>query len=207
MDSRLYLILDKDYCFRGNLTGLFRQVSKETIDLVQLRQRHACDRDFLNDAKIIKRLAHAKDAIFLINNRLDIAQIIDADGLHLGQSDLPLNAARGILGKNKIIGLSCHNLTQALKAEAEGADYISIGPAFSSPLKPNLKPIDLRLIRRVSQKIKIPLFVIGGINCSNIRKVISYGAERVALCRAICGAQDPKKSARQLRKLIYDYRD
>ncbi len=201
LGSRLYLVLDKDSCRQGNVVSIFRRVNKEAIDLVQLRENTACDRDFLKDAKIIKQLCQ-KQVIFLINNRLDIAQITDADGLHLGQSDLPLGTARRILGENKIIGVSCHTLTQALRAEAKGADYISIGPIFRTQTKPNLKPINLRLIRTIKQKIKIPFFVIGGINHSNINEVISYGAKRVALCRAICCAQNINKATLELRNLI-----
>jgi len=133
---------------------------------------------------------------------LDIARVCDADGLHLGQSDLPLKQARRILGKGKIIGISCHSLTQAQKAQAQGADYISIGPIFSTLIKPDLKPINLKLIKIIDQKIKIPLFVIGGINSHNVNKVISYGAKRIALCRAICCAQNIRKAAQELRDII-----
>ncbi len=199
--SRLYLVLDKDSCYRGNVVSVFRQVDKDAIDLVQLRENTACDRDFLKDAGIIKRLCQ-KRIIFLINNRLDIVQIINDDGLHLGQSDLPLRQARRILGENKIIGISCHNLSQALKAQDEGADYISIGPIFLTRTKPNLKPINSRLIKTINQRIRIPFFAIGGINRSNVNEVISYGAGRIALCRAICRARNIKEASLELRNPI-----
>jgi thiamine-phosphate pyrophosphorylase len=200
LSSRVYLVLDKDSCRRGNVVSVFRQVDKEAIDLVQLRENTACDRDFLRDAELIKRLCQ-KRIIFLINNRLDIALVTNADGLHLGQSDLPLRQARRIL-KDKIIGISCHNLAQALKAQDGGADYISIGPIFRTQTKPNLKPINLTLIKTINQRIKIPFFAIGGINRSNINEVISYGAKRIALCRGICRAKNVKKAALELRNLI-----
>lgn len=174
------------------------------IGLVQLRENAACARDFLRDAQAVKRLCQKQKVIFVINNRLDIAQIVDADGLHLGQSDLGLKSARKIFGENKVIGISCHNLSQALKAQAQGADYISVGPIFGTQTKPNLKPINSKLIKIINQRIRIPLFAIGGINRSNIRKVISYGAERVAVCRAICSARDVKNSVVNLRNLIYN---
>lgn len=207
LSSRLYLVLDKDSCYQGNVTGIFHRVRKEGIDLVQLRENTASDRALLCDAQIIKRLCQEQEIIFLINNRLDIAWITNADGLHLGQLDLPLKAARKILGKNKILGMSCHNLTQALKAEAEGADYISIGPIFPTQTKPNLKPINPKLIKMIKERIKIPFFVIGGINQVNIRKIISYGAKRFALCRAICCAENVKKASQELRALIDDSKD
>jgi thiamine-phosphate pyrophosphorylase len=206
LNSRLYLVLDKDSCWQGNAIGIFRKVNKLGIDLVQLRENAASDLDFLKDAKIIKRLC-SKRTIFLINNRADIAKLVDADGLHLGQSDLPITEARRILGENKIIGMSCHNLTQAKDAEVQGADYISIGPVFRTKIKPTLKPISLKLIMTIEQRIKIPFFAIGGIRHSNLGRVISGGAKRVALCRAICRAQDVEKATRRLRALIDDYID
>ena len=202
LNSRLYLVLDKDICRQNNVVDTLRQVNKGTIDLVQLREKSACDRDFFRDAELIKQLCQRQGIIFLINDRLDIARVCDADGLHLGQSDLPLKQARRILGKGKIIGISCHSLTQAQKAQAQGADYISIGPIFSTLIKPDLKPINLKLIKIIDQKIKIPLFVIGGINSHNVNKVISYGAKRIALCRAICCAQNIRKAAQELRDII-----
>ena len=202
LNSQLYLILDKDSCYQGKIINVFRQICKTGIDLVQLRENKAWDCNFLRDAETIRRLCKKQQIAFLVNNRLDIAKMTDADGLHLGQTDLPLNAARRILGKNKIIGISCHNLVQALEAEAQGADYISIGPVFCTKTKPDLKPINSELITVINQKIKIPFFAIGGINHSNIKKVISYGARRVALCRAICHARNAKKAALELRRLI-----
>lgn len=206
LKSRLYLVLDKDFCYRGNISGLFRQVNKVGVDLVQLREHASSDRDFLKHAKIIKRIC-SRQTIFIINNRLDIAQLINADGLHLGQSDLPIRQARRILGKNKIIGISCHNLIQALKAQVEGADYISIGPVFRTQVKPDLKSINLKLIKMIKKRIKLPLFAIGGINHSNINRVFSSGIQGIALCRAICCAKDVKQATLELRNLINDSKD
>jgi thiamine-phosphate pyrophosphorylase len=200
-NSRLYLILDKDSCYQGNPVAVFRKVAKDSIDLVQLRENTANTRDFLRDAGIIKRLSKRR-IIFLINNRLDIALLSGADGLHLGQSDLPLASARRALGRDKIIGISCRNLAQALRAQEQGADYVSIGPIFPTPLKPDLNPLGLGLIRKIKANIKIPFFVIGGINRSNINKVVSSGAGRVAVCRAICQARNIKRAGRDIRGII-----
>jgi thiamine-phosphate pyrophosphorylase len=156
----------------------------------------------MRDAKVIKQLANQRGIVFIVNNRLDIAQLVGADGLHLGQSDLPLKPARRILGKDKLIGISCHNLSQALNAQSQGADYISIGPLFCTKTKPGLKPINPKLIKMISQRVRIPYFVIGGLNYSNINKAISYGARRIALCRAICRAGNIKKTSLNLRRRI-----
>ncbi|MFH1577578.1 MAG: thiamine phosphate synthase [Candidatus Omnitrophota bacterium] len=202
LNSRLYLILNKYPCLKMSLVDIFRTACKAGIDLVQLRENASCDREFLEDAKAIRRLCQKSKTIFLVNNRLDIARIVDADGLHLGQSDLPLKTARKYLNKNKLIGITCRNLPEARKAEAEGADYISIGPVFPSPTKPDLEPVGLELIQKIAAKIKIPFFVIGGITHSNINEAVKYGATRFALCGAICYARDIKKAVRELKKQI-----
>jgi len=200
LNSRLYLVLDKDSCPRGNVAFVIRKLGKGIIDLVQLRETRAHDRGFLKDAEIVRNLCHKKGIIFLVNNRLDIAKLVNADGLHLGQSDLPLKIAIKFLGKDKIIGISCHNLNQALRAQEEGANYISIGPIFSTKTKPELKPIGIKILNILKRKIKIPFFLIGGINQVNIKRVISFGAERVCVCRAICSAEEPWYAAIKLKK-------
>ncbi|MFH1678667.1 MAG: thiamine phosphate synthase [Candidatus Omnitrophota bacterium] len=206
LNSRLYLILDKYSCPKDNIAGVICQAAKTGgIDLVQLRENKACGREFLKDAQIIRRICREKGITFIVNNRVDIARITDADGLHLGQSDLPIAAARGIFGKNKIIGVSCHNLAQALKAQSDGADYISLGPIFLTRTKPDLKAIGIKLIKVFKQRISIPFFVIGGIKKSNIKKVLSCGANRFALCSGICRASDIKKAVKELRSLINEY--
>lgn len=202
LNSRLYLILDKDTCPGGDVAGIFRQVSKSGIDMVQLRENTACNREFLRDARIIRRLSRECGIIYIVNNRADIALLSDADGLHLGQSDLTLNDARKLLGRNKIFGISCHNLSETLKAQDEGADYIGIGPVFQTKTKPDSQPLNLSLLKKINRKIKIPYFVIGGIDSSNIRAIISSGAKRFAVCRAICHAKNVKKAASDLKKLI-----
>lgn len=202
VNCRLYLILDKRSSPQNNAAGLFRRLNKTGIDMVQLREKAVCDSDFLKDAEVIKRLCQNRGIIFLINNRLDIAQIINADGLHLGQSDLPLTSARKILGKNKIIGVSCRNLTHALKAQDQGANYISVGPIFATPLKPGLTPVSSKVIKSINKQIKIPVFAVGGINRSNIKKIVSFNMDRIALCRAICRAGNIKKTIRELKNLI-----
>ncbi len=136
--------------------------------------------------------------LFIVNDYLDIAVLSKADGLHLGQADLPLRQARSILGKDKIIGISCHNLRQALKAQKEGADYIGIGPVYATVTKPEYSPIGINILKQLKGKIKIPYFAIGNINKSNIRKIVSAGARRVAVCRAILGSKNIGGAAKEL---------
>lgn len=198
--SRLYLILDKSTLRKRSLENIYSIVSDRKIDIVQLRDKYSAKKDILNLAtKLSNRLA---TVLFIINDYVDLVLACKADGVHLGQSDLSLKQARKILGKDKIIGISCHNLSQALKAQKDGADYIGIGPIFKTATKPGYKAIGLKVLKELKEKIKIPYFAIGGINQSNIHKVISCAGRRIAVCREILEAKNPKQiTAKLLNKL------
>ncbi len=202
LNSRLYLILDKNSCPHSDVITVLQKVVKSGVDLIQLREEGVADKEFLYEAKIIRKICRKYGIIFLINDRSDIALAVDADGVHLGQSDLPLKDARRILGNDKFIGISCRNLLQAAKAERLGADYISIGPVFRTQIKPYLNPLDLKILKKINKKIKIPLFAVGGINSSNLKIILSLGIKRIALCSAICCAQNVMRSAALLKSLI-----
>jgi thiamine-phosphate pyrophosphorylase len=187
--SLLYLILDKSGYTRLPFDG---------VGVIQLRDKFSDKSHVLSLAiKLAKRLSKAK-TLFIVNDYIDIAILSGADGVHLGQGDLPLKAARKILGKNKIIGISCHNLRQALKAQKEGADYIGIGPIYETATKPGVKSIGLNPLRQLKNKIKIPYFAIGNIHKGNIKEITAAGARRIAVCRGILKANNPKRAARQL---------
>lgn len=181
------------------------QIAGDTIeggaDVIQLRVENKTDKEFLSIAAKIRKLTRDFKIPFIINNRPDIALTIDAEGVHLGQDDLPIKFTKEIV-PGKIIGKSTHNFKEAIKATKEGADYISIGPIFRSPTKPNLFPIGLNLIPQIKEKIKIPLIAIGGISLSNIKQVIKSGAERIAICSAITEAENPKAITKEFKKML-----
>ena len=200
--SHLYLILDKLTLRKHSLKDIYSIVSSCHLDLVQLRDKKSPKVEILNLAiKLSKRLAKSK-TLFIVNDYVDVAVASGADGLHLGQNDLPLKEARRILGKDRIIGVSCHNLDQALKAQKGGADYIGIGPIYATATKPEYRPLGLKILRQLEDKIKIPYFAIGDIQSGNIVGVIASGARRIAVCRAILKATDPKRAARQLSEIL-----
>jgi len=184
--SLLYVILDKEIC------GLqFRLISESLaknlgLGIIQLRDKLSSKKSILREALLLQRLFFNTKTLFIVNDYLEIAKIVDCDGVHLGQDDTPIEIARKVLGRDKIIGISCHNLKQALRAQKYGADYIGIGPVFTTPAKPEYKAIGLNLIKKLNDKIKIPFFLIGGINLNNTNRVLSAGAKRIAVCRAIC---------------------
>ncbi len=199
--SRLYLILDKPTLSKRSLENIYSAL-RGKIGLIQLRDKQGAKSDVLDLAsKLSKRLKKSK-TLFIVNDYVDVAIACGADGLHLGQDDLSVKEARRILGKDKIIGVSCHNLAQALKAQSQGADYIGIGPIYSTPTKPEYKPIGLKILRQLKGKIKIPYFAIGNIHSGNITEVVASGAGRIAVCRPILKAADPKAAAKRLYEIL-----
>ncbi|MDD5692825.1 MAG: thiamine phosphate synthase [Candidatus Omnitrophica bacterium] len=178
--SRLYLILDKP--------GF--DIEAGVFGIVQLRDKISAKPDILKAALKLSRRLRRSNTLFIVNDHPDLAVFSGADGVHLGQEDMPLEKAKGILGKDKIIGISCHNLVQALKAQKQGADYIGIGPVFATPTKPGIRPIGLKVLKELKGKIKIPYFAIGGINKNNIAKIISFGCRRVAVRRSAAEAKE-----------------
>lgn len=188
-ESRLYAIIDKKICGEKSALGLAAKIKNKGADIIQYRDKGSDKKGILKVAFALKKILYNK-SLFIINDYLDIAKMSDCDGIHLGQQDSSIYIARRILGKDKIIGVSCHSLTQAVRAQSEGADYISIGPIFATPTKPEYPPIGLGLIKDIRKKIKIPFFAIGGINQDNINEIASYGIKRIAVCRALCQRND-----------------
>jgi thiamine-phosphate pyrophosphorylase len=170
--------------------------------MIQLRDKVSDKSHLLGTAVKLARFFSKSNTLFIVNDYIDIAVLSGSDGLHLGQKDIPLKQARRLLGKDKIIGISCHNLRQALKAQKEGADYIGIGPVYPSATKPEYKAIGLRVLRQLKDKIRIPYFAIGDIHEGNIKEISAAGARRIAVCRAILKSGNPKYAARQLLKKL-----
>ncbi len=194
--SLLYLILDKPG---------FTKLPLDGVGLIQLRDKVSDKAHLLSLAnKLARRLKKTK-TLFIINDHIDLAIVCGADGVHLGQGDLPLKQARSLLGKDKLIGISCHNLQQALKAQKDGADYIGIGPVYPTATKPEYRAIGLSVLQQLKGKIKIPYFAIGNVHKGNIKEISAAGARRIAVCRAILKADDHSRAASQLFNKIKEY--
>lgn len=194
--SQLYLILDKPTLGRRSLKKIFDQ----KIGLIQIRDKLSAKLDILEFALgLVKQLSGTK-TLLIINDHVDIALACGANGVHLGQDDFSLKQARELLGQDKIIGVSCHSLAQAIQAQKQGADYIGIGPIYPTPTKPEYQAIGLGVLRQLKGKIKIPYFAIGDIGPDNLREVIASGARRIAVCRAILKAHNPKQAVGKLFK-------
>lgn len=200
--SPLYAVIDKKTSGRRKLFDIAKQARNAGIGIIQLRDKISSRQGVLKEAQRMRKLLSGDRVLFIVNDYPEIAAITESDGLHLGQSDISIGAARAILGKERIIGVSCHSLAQALRAQEQGADYISVGPIFPTPTKPEYKAVGLGLIDKVSKAIKIPFFVIGGINERNLAAVLCRGARGVAVCRPVCRSRDLSLAARRLLKRL-----
>jgi thiamine-phosphate pyrophosphorylase len=161
------------------------KVLRGGVRWVQYRDKVRPRREIYEEAIRLRKSTQDYNAIFIVNDYTDIAYCVNADGVHLGQNDLPLIEARRIIGKKKIIGISTHNLEQAIEAERDGADYIGFGPVFQTITKDAGEPKGIDMLREVKTKVKIPVVAIGGINLENIIPVLNTGIDAVAIASAI----------------------
>ncbi len=199
--SKLYVVLDSSVADFDKLFFVLKKCVDAGVGIVQLRSKDGSAPEILAFCKKAMSYVKAK-AVFIVNDRLDIALASDAHGVHLGQEDLPLLVARKILGPKKLIGISCQTLVQARRAQKDGADYIGFGSVFKTKTKPERNPMNIKLLSAVDAKIKVPVFFIGGINLGNISQVIENGGQRVAVTRAICQAKDPAGMTKEFLKIL-----
>jgi thiamine-phosphate pyrophosphorylase len=199
----LCLVADAESARGRDLIQIIRQAVEGGVTLVQLRAKKLPASAFLNLALEAASLLRKKKIPLIINDRPDIALACSAAGVHLGQEDLPLSAARRILGKDRLIGLSASSLKEAHRAQKDGADYIGLGPVFSTPTKATtLTPLGLRGVREICSRLSIPVLAIGGIDRRNARQVIAAGADGIAVVSAILGARDIFKATRKLKSAV-----
>jgi len=179
-----YFITDTELSLAGNEKDVISAVSCG-VKVVQYRNKNAETRQMYEEAVLLRKICRDSGSIFLVNDRVDIALATQADGVHLGQSDMPCLAARKLLGSESIIGVTVHNLAEALAAESMGADYLGVSPIFQTATKPDAgKPAGIRLIEEIRAEVTIPLIAIGGINHSNAGEVVRAGAD--GLCAISC---------------------
>ena len=167
------------------------------VDIVQLRDKDAEAGDLLGHARVFREAADRHGALFVVNDRPDVALAAGADGVHLGQNDLPPSVARDILGPDAIVGLSCHSAEQLDEASPH-ADYVTAGPVHQTPTKPGRPGTGLAVVRHAAARIERPWFAIGGIDPSNVSEVAAAGATRIVVVRAVTEAADPAEVVRRL---------
>jgi len=205
IDYSLYLVTDRGLARgRSNLEIVSAAVHGGAT-IVQLREKDCSTRDFIEQALTIKEFLKGRGVPLIINDRLDVAQAVKADGVHLGQTDMPLGVAKKILGDSMIIGISAESLQDAIEAEKGGADYLGVSPIYATPTKTDTAPpLGLEGLREIRKAVRIPLVGIGGLNRDNAAEVIRSGADGVAVVSAIVDADDPQTAADDLKQIIIE---
>ncbi len=196
IDFNIYLITDRHQTGSLRLLDVVEDALKGGVRGVQLREKDLSSRELYELAYDMRKLTAKYDARLIINDRVDIALAVEADGVHLGLNSLPIHRVRKLIGNTRLIGLSCHNQVNAIMAQENGADFITFGPVYYTPSKANYgKPVGVEKLELVSQLLQIPVFALGGIKKSNIHEVMAAGASGIALVSALIASDDPKSTA------------
>jgi thiamine-phosphate pyrophosphorylase len=198
--ARLYVVTMASHA-PAAVAEVVRAACAGGAGVVQLRRKDDQALEMLRLAERCRRITADAGALFVVNDRLDVAMACDADGVHLGQDDLPLAAARRIW-PGRLVGRSTHSLDQAVQAEREGADYLGVGPVYATPTKPGRPAVGLEYVREAAAALRIPWFAIGGVDLDNLGGVLAAGARRVAVVRAVCEAADVERAARSLMAAV-----
>jgi len=195
-----YFITDSGLSRAGNISDV-KQADACSVCAVQYRNKNAQTREMFDEALRLREIC--RNALFLINDRIDIALAVDADGVHLGQSDMPYRAARKMLGPGKIIGITVHNIREATEAQHLGADYLGVSPIFQTATKSDAgKPAGIALIEEIRARVDIPLIAIGGINLANAPEVVRAGADGLCAISAVVAKEYVSSEIKKFQELF-----
>ena len=200
---KLYLVTDRELSLGRSLEEVVSEAVKGGVTVVQLREKDASTGEFIELARRLMKLLKPLDIPLIINDRVDVALAVDADGVHIGQSDMSYEDARRLLGPDKIIGLSVENFKDIEAANALDVDYIGISPVYGTPTKTDTaEPFGLEGLRKAVQMSVHPTVAIGGMNASTIAEVMAAGTDGVAVVSAICSAENIRKATSELRAIV-----
>ncbi len=203
LDFNLYLITDRNQVGSLRLVDVVEEALKGGVRGVQLREKDLTSRELYELAYDLRKLTTRYGARLLINDRVDIALAVEADGVHLGLNSMPIHRVRRLLGGDRLIGLSCHNQINAIMAQENGADFITFGPVYYTPSKANYgKPVGVERLESVSHLLEIPVFALGGIKKGNIPEVMAAGAAGISLVSAIIAHDDPRSEAEAMIAML-----
>jgi thiamine-phosphate pyrophosphorylase len=202
MDPSLYVILDRTAARGRDLTEILESTIAGGCRMVQLREKEWPSGRLLALAERLRARCREAHVTFVVNDRLDLALALAADGVHLGQEDLPPRVARPILRPGMLLGVSTHSVEQARTAQAAGADYVAVGAMFPTATKPDFELVGPDLVRKLRAEIRVPLIGIGGLTPDNVGDVIRAGAAGVAVISAVCAADDPERATRRFVEAI-----
>jgi thiamine-phosphate pyrophosphorylase len=198
----LYLVTDRRWLGERTLWDDVEEAILGGVTLVQLREKEISSKEYLELAQRVKTITDRHGIPLIINDRIDIAQAVDADGVHVGPEDLSVAIARGLLGSGKIIGASAASLEEALSLQAQGADYLGVGAVYPTTTKGGTEKVSLDELRGIKSAVHIPVVAIGGIKAENAKPVMETGVDGVAVVSAIMDQTDIREAARQLLSLL-----
>jgi thiamine-phosphate pyrophosphorylase len=203
MDYSVYLVTDRQLSRNRTTREIVAAAIKGGVSCVQLREKNCSTREFIEEALAIRELLSIHGIPLIINDRVDVALAVNADGVHLGQTDMPHNMARQLVPKDMIIGISAESLSDAIAAQQDGADYIGVSPIYTTPTKRDTAPpLGLDGLQKIRAAVDTPLVGIGGLNADNAKEVIRNGADGVAVVSAIVAAENPSAATRNLVHIV-----
>jgi thiamine-phosphate pyrophosphorylase len=203
IDYSLYLVTDRGLARGRAMLDVVRAAVQGGVTCVQLREKTCDTREFIEEALAVKEFLRSRGVPLIINDRVDVALAVGADGVHLGQKDMPLVAARAIVTNTMLIGISAESEADAVAAEKDGADYLGVSPIFATPTKTDAAaPLGLAGLQTIRRAVRLPLVGIGGLNRQNAAAVVRSGADGIAVVSAIVAAEDPEQAARELVRAV-----
>ncbi|HUW31218.1 MAG TPA: thiamine phosphate synthase [Planctomycetota bacterium] len=203
--ARLYVLVTSSMTRGRDPVDVARQAIAGGADVIQLREKEMPDGQFIELARRMRSVCRETGALFIVNDRAHVAQLVDADGVHVGQDDLPAADARRLLGPGRIVGVSTHSPAQAERAIIDGASYVGVGPVNATPTKPTTDPVGLEYVRYAAENIAIPFFAIGGVTARTADDILRAGARRLAVCSAIISADDVAAAAAEIKTIASKY--
>ncbi len=198
----LYAVTDRSYLDGRTLYECCESAIRGGVTFVQIREKELDNKEFITEAKEIKRLCEKYNVPFVINDNVDVAVIVDADGVHVGQKDMNAKNVRKLIGDKKILGVSVQTAGQAKKAEADGADYLGVGTVFPTNSKSDAEYVDWDTLKEICNCVNIPVIAIGGIGCENVLKLKGSGICGVAAISSIFACEDIGKGTMELKKCV-----
>ncbi|TCS72247.1 thiamine-phosphate pyrophosphorylase [Muricomes intestini] len=198
IDYTLYLCTDRDLMSTDTLEEAVEQAIKGGCTLVQLREKNSSSLEFYETAKKIRKITRKYNIPLIINDRVDIALAVDADGVHVGQSDLPVKVVRRIIGQDKIVGVSAAKLSEARQAAEDGADYLGVGAMYPTDTKADARPVTMEELKEIRSAVNLPIVVIGGINQKTLHNFKGTGIDGLAVVSAVIAAENIEKAAHDM---------
>lgn len=202
VNYKLYLVTDRTNKTDEEFLNIIEEAIKGGVTVVQIREKDADTLEFYNISNKVKEICSKYNVPLIINDRIDIALAIDADGVHIGQSDMPIKIARKLIGNDKILGISAHNIQEAKEAEENGADYLGVGAIFSTSTKKDANDVSIDTLKEISSNVDIPTVAIGGINLDNVEKLKDTNISGISVVSAIMNAENPKIASEKLLRKI-----